>query len=121
METLTRYYNFLFDKIPDGLKMKGREDLGYFSWEERFMWDGGNTKEYMALKEKFASFEDRFYFCRLASFSEELGLMAEVKRISDQKIFLIPLVDLKACKRKTRERQLVDDYSSWFVNYGPES
>jgi hypothetical protein len=118
MEMLAIYHNFLFEKIPVGLKMKGREDLGYFAWEERFSW-GGDPKEYAVLTEQFASFNDRFHFVRLVSFSEDLGLMAEVKRISDQKIFQIPLVDLKGCTRKTIEHQLVEDYSSWFVNFGP--
>lgn len=121
LEMLTRYYHFLLDKLPAGLKMTGREDLGYFAWEECFIWGDVNDEEYEALKKQYTSCDDQFEFIRLSSLSEEFGLTAEVKRISDQKIFLIPLVDLDGCKKKTGEHQLVSDYSSWFVNFGPES
>jgi hypothetical protein len=120
-EMLTRYHTFLLDKLVAGLKMTGREELGYFSWEERFAWGGGDAKEHEAIKQKYASCEDTFEFIRLTDWNEELGLMAEVRRITDQKMFIIPLVDLEVCKRKTREHQLVDDYSCWFVNCGPEA
>jgi hypothetical protein len=123
LEMLTRYHNFLMDKLPAGLKMMGREDVGYFACEENLSWAYCDDKEFEVLKEKeeIASVNDQFEFIRIASFSKELGLIAEVKRIFDKKIFQIPLVDLEVCKRKTKEHQLVDDYSSWFVNFGPES
>lgn len=121
LETLTRYHKFLADKLPAKLKMTGREDLGYFAWEERFSFDGGSSKEYKALKKQYASCDDKFEFVGLDLLSEEFGLIAKVKRMSDQKIFMIPLVDLVTFKEKRKERQLVDDYSSWFVNFGPEN
>jgi hypothetical protein len=120
LEMLSRYHDFLLSKLPTGLKMTGREDLGYFAWEENFSSGDSNTEEYKAIKEQFASCNDKFEFIQLSLLSEEFGLMAEVKRISDRKIFLIPLVDLDVCNRKISEHQLVDDYSSWFVNFGPE-
>lgn len=121
LERLTRYQDFLRDKLPVGLKMTGREDLGYFAWEENFIWDDGNDKEHEALKEKFASCDDMFEFIQFGALTEEQGLIVEVKRLADQRIFLIPLVDLDVSNRKMKEHRLVDDYSSWFANFGPEA
>jgi hypothetical protein len=118
-EMLTRYHHFLLDKLGKNLIMTGREDLGYFSWEERFSW--GNSKEYKVLKKRYASYTDKFTFIRLTTFSEEFGLMAQVKRIIDMKVFQIPLADLEVSKGTEKERQWIDDYSNWFVNFGPES
>lgn len=120
-EMLTRYYDYLLDKLPVGLRLTGREDLGYFGWEERFIWGGGNDKEYKELKEKFASCDDKFKFIRLHSISEEFGIMAEVQRITDKNLFTIPLADLVTLEEKIKEHQLIEDYSSWFVNFGPEA
>lgn len=120
-EMLTQYHNFLLDKLHSGLKMTGRECLGYFGWEESFIGSDGNEKEYEALKQRFASCDDKFKFIRLTQWNEEFGLMAEVKRMTDQRLFVIPLVDLEVCKQKIKEYQWVEDYSSWFVNFGPEA
>jgi hypothetical protein len=121
LEMLTRYQNFLLNKLPAGLNMTGQEPLGYFAWEERFAWGHGDEKDYKSLREKYASCKDKFKFIRLKSLSEEFGLIAELKRMSDKKLFVIPLSDLKVSKLKPREHQLVEDYVYWFVNFGPEA
>jgi hypothetical protein len=36
--------------------------------------------------------------------------------ISDKKKFVLPLADLKSTDRKSKNYQLLDDYSVWFVN-----
>ncbi len=118
-ETLQRYQDFLNAQLPLGIKMTGCETVGYFAWEESFQFGSGSSKEYRTMKEKYASSLDIFELMSLSSWDAELGLMATVKRIADQKHFTIPLADLEVCP--TKEHQLVDDYSSWFVNYGSES
>ncbi len=119
-ETLLRYYEFLLPRLPAGLKMTGQEDLGYFAWEERFTWGGGSQKEFETLKKEYASCDDKFNFVRLLLGEEKYGLMAEVKRTTDKKLFTIPLVDLMVCNEDAKEYLWVDDYSAWFVNFGPE-
>jgi len=121
-EMIARYHNFLLNKLPTGLRVTGRECMGYFAWEERFAWTDGSEKEYEALRQQFSSCDDKFKLIRLTQWNEEFGLIAELKRLLDQKIFLIPLHDLEVFQRKNKEyHQLLEDYSSWFVNFGPEA
>ena len=44
------------------------------------------------------------------------GIFVYVQRISDKKKFVLPLADLKSTDRKSKNCQLLDDYSVWFVN-----
>src|SRR5271163_8098 len=90
-EMLSRYQEFLLPKLPAGLQLTGREDLGYFSWEEQFVWGDGNPKNYKAIKKNRASCDDKFLFIKLLEWNERFGLIAEVKRISDKQQFTIPL------------------------------
>ena len=41
---------------------------------------------------------------------------ANVRRISDGKEFLLGLSELEATDKKSKNYQLLDDYSFWFVN-----
>jgi hypothetical protein len=43
--------------------------------------------------------------------------MVNVKRLSDQKEFILELDYLKAVDKKSKNYQLLDDYSVWYVNY----
>ena len=45
------------------------------------------------------------------------GIHAEVRRLSDKKIFILALDYLKVKPRKSKNFSLVDDYGVWFVNY----
>jgi len=45
------------------------------------------------------------------------GIHAEVKRISNQKIFILPLDYLKVKPRKSKNFNLINDYGVWFVNF----
>jgi hypothetical protein len=117
-ETITKYQVFLSKQLSAGLIMTGREDMGYFSWEERFTWGAGNSKEYEKLKQENASFTDKYELIRLVDWNREYGLIADVKRITDNKLFSIPLADLDISPKNKKEHQLVDDYATWFVNFG---
>jgi hypothetical protein len=120
-KTLARYYDFLKFQLQEGFTITGREDIGYFGYEEPYNWGGGSKAEYESPAETRASLEDKFEWLHLVDWNLEYGLMAEVKRIKDGKQFIIPLVDLEVCLQKIKEYNLVEDYSSWFVNFGPES
>jgi hypothetical protein len=70
-----------------------------------------------SLKKTQPSYTDKF---ALISFVEDIdewyGLLARVQRASDKKKFILPLADLKSTDRKSKNYQLLDDYSVWFVN-----
>ena len=77
----------------------------------------GSKKEYEKLKKKQPSYKDTF---SLISFESDLdennGILVKVDRLSDKKKFLLPLADLKSTDEESKNYQLLDDYSVWFVN-----
>jgi hypothetical protein len=50
-------------------------------------------------------------------FDDFYGLLVNVKRVSDKSEFTYPLADLEVTDKKSKNYQLLDDYSVWFVNY----
>ena len=45
------------------------------------------------------------------------GIHAQVRRLSDNKVFILTLDYLKVKPRKSKNFELIDDYGVWFVNY----
>lgn len=76
------------------------------------------TESSLKTIDDLASCNDKLECMDLADWDNKLGLLATVKSIADQRVFTIPLSDLEICP--TKEYQLIDDYSMWFVNYGSE-
>lgn len=114
-ETLELYQVFLEKNLDLPVKLTGIED---FSWEEFYIFGPGDKNEYEELKKKRPSYKDVFNLIRIDEYAEEdYGLFAKVTRISDRKRFLIPLADLKAVDKKSKNYQLLDDYAVWCVNY----
>ncbi|MEW5802054.1 MAG: calcium-binding protein [bacterium] len=78
----------------------------------------GDEKEYERLKKTRPSHTDIF---KLLNFEDEIdsdyGIMVKVKRASDRKQFTLPLTKLKAPDKKSKNYQLLNDYSVWFVNF----
>lgn len=114
-ESLVMYRSYLQNNIIIPCELTGRED---FRWEEYYILGPGDKKEYEELKKTRPSYKDVFTFM---SFDEQIedmpGLMVKVKRISDRKQFVLPLVDLKITDNKSPNFQLIDDYADWYVNY----
>jgi hypothetical protein len=44
------------------------------------------------------------------------GILAKCVRLSDKKRFTLPLADLRATAKSSKNYELLDDYSVWFVN-----
>lgn len=91
--------------------------MGYFGWEEYYTFGPGNKREYEKLKKTSASFTDTY---ELLGFDDELyeeGIVVNVRRVSDKRKFAIPLADLEAEDKKSKNYQLLDDYAVWFVNF----
>ena len=117
LDMIERYHDFLIPKLPVGLRLTGREDMGYFGWEERFIWGAGNPDDYERLKRERGSYKDKFLFLKLDEYDEEVGILVKVRRINDKKLFTIPLADLDTCTEKCKEHRLIDDYATWIVNF----
>lgn len=119
-DTLARYYEFLKDKLHNGLMLTGRESMGYFAWEEKFEFGYGSLKEYKELRKKLGAYQDKFKLFKLESSDDEYGIIARVIRIPDKKSFAIPLMDLEVCNEDLSEWEIVEDYSSWMVNFNDD-
>ncbi|MDD3944984.1 MAG: hypothetical protein PHS38_09745 [Bacteroidales bacterium] len=114
-ETLDIYKRFLEKNIDFPAKLTGIED---FNWEEFYIFGPGDKREYEELKKTRPSYKDIYNLIRIDEhIDEDYGLFAKVTRISDRKRFQIPLADLKAVDEKSKNYQLLDDYSVWCVNY----
>ena len=116
-DTLTTYLDYLKKNVKLPCRITGIEDMGYFGWEEYYTFGPGSKREYERLKKSRASFMDTF---ELLSFDDEIyegGILVNVKRVSDKRKFVIPLAELEAGDKKSKNYQLLNDYSVWFVNY----
>lgn len=114
-ENLNRYFNFLKTNLKTPCILTGMED---FDWEEPYILGGWSKKEYEELKKTKPSYTDKFDFIKLEKeYDDWKGIYASVRRISDNKIFTIPLWDLEVVDKKNSNFQIVSDYSSWMTNY----
>jgi hypothetical protein len=115
LETVRHYKDYLTKNITFPCELTGIED---FSWEEYYVLGPGSQKEYNELKKENPSFTDKF---DLVSFEEEYyeeeGIIANIRRKSDQKLFQIPLAELVPTDKKSNNYILLHDYSVWIVNY----
>jgi hypothetical protein len=113
--SLSKYRRFLEAHITLPCVLTGIED---FQWEEFYVFGPGSKKEYEKLKKTNPSYTDKYEFIR---FEDEIdpmeGLLVIVKRISDQREFIIPLRDLEVTNKKSDANyQIIDDYAVWAVN-----
>jgi hypothetical protein len=65
---------------------------------------------YPALKYELLSFDN--------DIDPEDGILVNVRRLSDKKTFVLALAKLEATKRKSANRQVLDDYAIWFTTWG---
>jgi len=114
-KTLSNYLKYLKNHVEVPCQLTGIED---FEWEEVYVFGFGSKKEYKELKKTRPSYRDKF---NLIKFVDEIddyydGIFVHVQRVSDERKFVLPLADLKSTDRKSKNYQLLDDYSVWFVN-----
>jgi hypothetical protein len=116
-EALAIYLAYLKQHLEVPCQLTGIESLGCFAWEESYIFGRRRPKEYAQRKKKEPSYTDIYAFL---SFAEEYdayaGLAVTVKRVSDNKRFVLPLAHLKAREKPSNNAQLLDDYAVWFVN-----
>ncbi len=113
-ESLATYLAYLKEPLELPCELTGIED---FDWEEYYVIGPGNQKEYEKLKKTKPSYTDKYDLLSLADEVDEwVGILVNVKRVSDKKKFTLPLAELKATDERSKNYQLLDDYSVWFVN-----
>ena len=114
-EILVEYLTYLKKNLAFPCYLTGTED---FPWEERYVFGYGSKKQYEELKKTKPSYTDTF---ELLSFDDEVdrsyGILTNVKRVSDKRKFTLPLYDLESTDKQSKNYQLLEDYSFWFVNY----
>ncbi|MBI4229990.1 MAG: hypothetical protein HY608_04060 [Planctomycetes bacterium] len=114
-ETLRAYARFLEENLDRPCWLNGIED---FPWEEFFVWGPGSAAEYARLRKTQPSYRDDLDLIEIErELDPDHGLLAKVRRASDGKTFHLPLEDLKAKDRRSRNRQLLWDHAVWSVNY----
>ena len=113
-KSLVMYRTHIQINIEFPCELTGRED---FQWEEIYVFGLGDKNEYTELKKTQPSYADTYTFM---SFDDKIddnnGLIVKVKRLSDNKQFVLPLADLKVTDNTTPNHELVHDYAVWYVN-----
>ena len=93
-ETIVKYLHYLKENIEFPCMVTGMED---FPWEEKYVLGPGNKKEYEKLKKDNPSYKDKF---EILNFYEDEDydepIMVSVRRLSDQKEFILDLDCLEA-------------------------
>jgi hypothetical protein len=113
-KTLKIYLKHLRKSAEFPCILTGSED---FEWEEFYIIGPGSKKEHEQLRKTNASYLDTFELIDFVLDPDgDEGIHAEVRRLSDKKIFTLPLDYLKVKPRKSNNFSLVDDYGVWFVN-----
>jgi hypothetical protein len=117
-KNLSIYLAYLKKELELPCIVTGIEDMGGFAWEEYYLFGPGDRKEYEELRKIQPSFKDRYMLTALDDEpDDEEGLIAFVQRISDKKDFVLILEDLRSVEKKSKNAQLLDDYSCWQVNF----
>jgi len=119
-KTIDIFYEYLKTNLSLPCEIKGIED---FRWEEFYVFGFGDHEEYDHLKKTQPSYTDHYELLGIDRNSKSEWMLfweddigANVRRISDGKEFLLGLSELKATDKKSKNYQLLDDYSVWLVN-----
>ena len=114
------FFEYLQSHLSLPCEVTGIED---FDWEEIYVVGPGSKKEYERLKKKQPSYTDKYELLKIVRQADSWWAMYEdedigacVRRISDGKEFILGLAELEATDKKSKNYELLDDYSVWFVN-----
>jgi hypothetical protein len=116
-ETLALYLDYLKQHLEVPCQLTGIESLGCFAWEASYIFSRRRPKEYAQRKQHQPSYTDIYAWLNFEdAYDPYDGLAVRVKRVSDSKRFVLPLANLKATEKPSKNHQLLDDYVVWFVN-----
>lgn len=119
-QTIDIFCEYLRTNLTLPCEVAGIED---FRWEEFYVFGPGDQEEYEHLKKTQPSYTDHYELLGIERkgtpewmlcWQDDIG--ANVRRISDGREFLLGLSELEATDKKSKNYQLLDDYSVWFVN-----
>ena len=113
-EHLQVYLEYLKNNVEHPCLVTGMED---FPWEEKYVFGYGDEREYEELKKTNPSYKDTFTLIEFELVTKAERIFATIERVTDKKRFSLPLEDLEAKSKKSPNYQLLDDYSSWYVNF----
>ncbi|MGA1874749.1 MAG: hypothetical protein ACMUIA_04000 [bacterium] len=113
-ETLEKYLKYLKQNIEYPCYLTGSDEQ---AWVKFYTFIAGNKKQYEALKNTFPSHTDVFSLVKFKEqFIPEMGIFIHVQRISDKEEFTLPLHNVKAFERESKNTQLLDDHRVWFMS-----
>lgn len=117
-DTLQTYFNYLKENLDVPCLLTGIESLGYFGWEARYSFGYGDKADYERLRKKEGSYKDKYELSEFdATLDVEWDILVNVKRIPYRKRFTIPLSELQAVDKTSKNYQLLNDYTVWFINW----
>jgi len=90
--------------------------IKHFQWEEHYFFGSGTKTEYKELKKTRPSHTDIFNLVSFYGSEMKIGILVDVRRVSDNMEFTLPLAELEVVDRESGNYQLIDDYSVWFRN-----
>ncbi len=115
LKSLALYRDHLGRSLDMPCTMTGIEG---FPWEENYDPGLGAGLEYDATKEPLPACSDTYELKRFEEpFDETTGILVKVKRLTDNRRFVLRLASLRAVDPSSKNHTLLDDYSSWFINH----
>lgn len=107
------YLEYLKKEVSKPCYLTGTED---FEWEEEYVLGMGSKSKYENLKKNNPSYTDIFLLVDfLDKIDPEDGIQVKVTRPKDGKTFTLSLIDLEANDENSRNYELIEDYSLWFL------
>ncbi len=114
-KTLAIYLNYLKQHLELPCQLTGVED---FPWEEFYILGPGSKTEHKQLRKEKPSYLDTYTLMRFEKKTNmSRDLLVKVKRVSDNKQFVLPLSDLKSTDKPSNNSQLLYVFSVWIVNH----
>lgn len=114
LESLTLYREHLRKHLDTPCIMTGIEG---FPWEEKYVFGYADETEYETLKKDHPSCTDVYELKRFEDLIDgDAGILVKVKRVRDNRRFILDLASLKAVDGSSRNGMLLGDYSAWFVS-----
>lgn len=114
LRSLALYRDYLRKHIEMPCIMTGIEG---FPWDEKYVFGYANEEEYETLKKDRPSPADIYELKRFEDLlDEDAGILVKIKRVKDNRRFIIDLAWLKAVDESSGNHMLLDDYSAWFGN-----
>ena len=119
-ESLQCWFDHLSANLPLPMNVTGDED---FAWEEKYVIGGMDPDEYKRLKKRQPSYEDEYELLKLSMGERSQWMMfpgedlaAHVRRISDGRMFVMGLSELKACDQSIPSARWMEAFGAWLVN-----